>query len=74
MSKLLADWQGKRVFVTLRNPTSALWKGTLVAVDATGVLVQMANGVMYLPFTSLLHVSLAPEEPPPEEEPPASAP
>lgn len=59
MAFLLAEWKGKAVQLTLRATMPTLIHGTLVAVDEVGVMLELADGNTFVPFTSLLHVSLS---------------
>jgi hypothetical protein len=59
--KLLADWVGKTVEVTLRATTPVTLRGVLVAVDEASILLELAKGRTVVPVTSVLHVSLCEE-------------
>ncbi len=58
MKKLLADWVGKRVHVTLRSGVAAPIQGVLLEADESGIMLDMPKGRTFIPVTSILHVSL----------------
>ena len=58
MKKLLADWVGKTVHVTLRATMPTPMQGELLESDETGIMLQMPKGRTFIPVTSILHVSL----------------
>jgi hypothetical protein len=58
MKKLLADWVGKTVHVTLRASMPTPIQGVLLEADESGIMVDMPKGRTFIPVTSILHVSL----------------
>jgi hypothetical protein len=56
--KLLADWVGKTVEVTLRAAIPVTLHGVLLAVDEASILLELAKGRTVIPVSSILHVSL----------------
>ena len=61
MKKLLAGWVGKKVDVTLRATMPTPLQGTLMESDESGIMLEMPKGRTFIPFTSVLHVSLLDE-------------
>ena len=59
--RLLAEWMGMSVEVTLRATVPASLRGVLLSVDETCVLLEMPNGRTLVPLTSVLHVVLCEE-------------
>ena len=58
MKKLIGDWVGKWVNVTLRATMPTPVEGTLVAMDESGILLEMAKGRTFIPLTAIMHISL----------------
>ena len=58
MKKLLADWVGKTVHVTLRDMMPTPMQGVLLESDESGIMLEMPKGRTFIPVTSILHVSL----------------
>jgi len=61
MELLIGDWVGKTVSVTLRVggiATAVAVEGTLVNIDDSGALLELAKGRTFVPVTSILHMSL----------------
>jgi hypothetical protein len=58
MKKLLADWVGKTVHVTLRASTPTPIQGLLIEADESGIMLEMKKGRTFIPVTSILHLSL----------------
>ena len=56
--KLLADWVGKTVEVTLRAAVPVTLHGVLLAVDEASILLELPKGRTVVPVISILHVSL----------------
>jgi hypothetical protein len=61
MKKLLSDWVGKKVHVTLRATTPTTLQGVLLDSDESGIMLEMPKGRTFIPVTSILHVSLLDE-------------
>jgi hypothetical protein len=59
--KLLADWAGKTVEVTLRATMPVSLRGVLSAVDEASILLDLPTGRTVIPLTSILHMSLREE-------------
>jgi hypothetical protein len=59
--KLLADWVGKTVEVTLRATMPVPLQGVLLAVDEACILLDLSKGRTVVPVISILHVSLRDE-------------
>ena len=58
MTKSIASWVGKNVDVTLRIFIGVRFKGKLMEVDESGILLEMPKGQTFIPVTSILHISL----------------
>jgi hypothetical protein len=61
MQKLLADWIGKKIHVTLRTTMPTTLQGVLLEFDESGIMLEMPKGRTFVPVTSILHVSLLDE-------------
>ncbi len=57
MSKLIEDWIGKHVHVTLRATIPTSFEGKLLKADETGILIELPNGQTYVPMSAILHIS-----------------
>ena len=58
MLKAVQSWVGSPVKLTLRAAMPVTLDGTLVAIDATGALLEQVKGQVFIPTTSILHVCL----------------
>jgi|GEM_PF-6912095 hypothetical protein len=59
MKTLIGKWIGQKVHVTLKAGTMpAPLHGKLVALDESGVLLELPKGHTFIPVTSMLHISL----------------
>jgi hypothetical protein len=56
--KLLADWVGKTIEVTLRATMPVELRGVLLAVDEACILLELPTGRTVVPVISILHVGL----------------
>ena len=61
MKKLLADWVGKTVNITLRATMPTPVQAVLRELDDSGIMLEMPKGRTFIPVTSILHVSLLDE-------------
>jgi hypothetical protein len=63
---LIETWVGKNVAVTFRTglfTTRTFAFVKIIGADSTGVIVEHPYGPMFIPITSILHVSLPTESP-----------
>jgi hypothetical protein len=58
MNKLIEDWIGKSVHVTLRATAPITIEGKLLKADELGILLEMPKGQTYIPLTAIVHISL----------------
>jgi hypothetical protein len=56
MLKAVQGWIGRQVKLTLRATVPVTLDGTLVAIDASGALLEQVKGQVFIPTTSILHV------------------
>jgi hypothetical protein len=56
MLKDVQGWIGKQVKLTLRATVPVTLDGTLLAIDASGALLEQVKGQVFIPTTSILHV------------------
>lgn len=59
--KLLADWVGKTVEVTLNAAMPVTLLGVLLAIDEASILLELPTGRTVIPVISILHVRLCEE-------------
>ncbi|QDU25567.1 hypothetical protein ETAA8_06360 [Anatilimnocola aggregata] len=62
MESVIASWIGKHVSITLHSTIPTPLDGKLVAIDASGILLQLSYGQTYVPMTSVLHLSPTKDE------------
>ena len=54
---LIKPWVGNEVSVTLHAAVPVALKGKLLAVDAEGVILEYEDSPLFVPMTSILHVT-----------------
>ncbi|MCI0361561.1 MAG: hypothetical protein L0211_24010 [Planctomycetaceae bacterium] len=58
MKNVIGKWIGQNVHVTLRAAMPVTLQGKLLAMDESGVLLELPKGHSFIPLTSILHISL----------------
>ncbi len=58
MSKLLAEWIGQRVTITLRSSiVPVTYQAKLLDADQDGIMLELPKGNTFVPMTSIMHIS-----------------
>lgn len=60
MQSIISEWIEKDVSVVLLNShwTGGPQKGKLIGVDSLGLLLEVAKGRAFVPFTSVVQISV----------------
>ena len=60
MNEIIGEWIGGSVSVTLRFGTAApSIVGNLYRANESGVVIEIDNGLTFIPMTSVLHITRA---------------
>ena len=57
MDKFLNSWRGNGVKLTLNSTVPVTLDGTIQNVDDHGVVLSQPKGSVFIPYTSILHIS-----------------